>query len=1399
MTAVAPASSLAWLRRGRTGIELALLAALAYLPTLFAARGVVPADTKLYLYLDPARLISDAPFTWDTRQFAGWVPHQNVGYLWPSGPWFWCFEQLGVPDWIAHRLWIGTILFVAGAGVRWCARVLGLGPGAALTAAVVYQLSPYVLPYISRTSVLLPPWAGLGWLVGLTALAARGRLLPHLAATGLLIATIGGINATAMAMIAPAPILWLVDAAARREITWRRAVGVAAAIAAVSLATSLWWLAGLRVQGAYGANALVYSETLESTSHTSSAPEVLRGLGYWLFYVRDQVTPLTSASDAYQLSGRVVLAGWSLVVLGAAGIGVVAWRARRFAAWTALAGLLLAVGVHPFDDPSPLGALLTERSRETVVLALRSSTRAAPLVVLGLALGAGVLAAAAASRLRTVRWAPFAAVGVLAVVNLPALWTGAYVDPALARPDPLPTPWLDVAAHLDTTGPGRVLLLPGMESAAYRWGYTVDPPLPGLTTKPLVTRDWLPLGSPAAMDLLYALDDRFQSGIAEEAAIAPVARLLGADTVMVANDVQFERFPTVRPEPVWERYQDGVAGLGPWRAFGEPVANVPVVPMVDEEALLHPSTGTPLPPVAVAAVDDAPGIGRAGAHAVVVSGSGDGVVDASAAGLIDGREVLVYSGSLQGEELARAVAAAPVVVVTDSNRERAHHWRSSQEVWGFTESGSADAPTALLERDPFDHRLPVFVDAVPEARTVAQQRGVVARASSYGAPNSYWPEARPALAVDGDPTTAWFVADRDDPTGERLHLTAPAAARSITVLQPPAGPAGRWITRLGLTSADGSVDLDVELDESSRTAPGQTITLPVPTSELELRIEEVTAPSLLERYGWGRVGFAEVDLGAGPTDEVTRLPSDALAVLPADTPLAVVMTRLRHDPTDRWRDDPERSMVRELVLAQERALTPELTVRLSPRATDAVLAELAGAPLPVASARLAGSAAVGAPAAFDGDPETAWVTPFAVGPGSSLVAPLDGSPVDSLEVLVRTDVGYARPTELVVEAGGERRVVALDPAATGAQVVEFEAVRGNELRLTVSATDGADTVDRRTNLPTALPVGLAEVRVPGQEVASWPEWLDTGCRDDLVTVDGEPVTVQVTGRWEELLAGAPATVTLCGPPALRLGAGEHVVRTASGVATGLDVDRIVLTDAVDRPERPAAIEVQRSAGRTTRTFQVGPCPEGCWLVQGEGWSTGWEGTVDGEPLGRPSVVDGGMSGWWLPPADAGRTVRLTWAPQRSVWLAFVLSGLAVLACAAVVVASLVRRRRGAATSLGHEPDPAGGWPGPPSWAAVAVGAVVGILLVSPPAGLAATAVLALGAATRRWWIAPTVAVGVLVVVGATVLHGVLVDRVPIGFDWPLGFTSVHRPALVAVVVLAAATLERGAARPRPAE
>ncbi len=650
---------MSWIRRHSTWVSVIVLGLLAYVPALSAAPGRMPADSKLYIYLDPGRFLADATTTMDPRQFAGWVPHQHISYLWPAGPWFWLFDLLGVPDWIAHRLWIGTLLIAAGLGVRWMSRVIGLAPLAALVAALVYQLSPYVLPYISRTSVLLLPWAGLGWIVGCTAMAATRGRWRHPALIALIVLTVGAVNATALAMIIPAPALWLIHVAWRRDITWMRALTTSAKVALLSTLVSLWWIVMLMIQGRYGSDVLAYSESLESVSFTSTSTEVVRGLGYWLFYIRDSFAATTTASLDYLASIKIIAIGVALLAVCLVGLVTTRWAHRRYAALLIGVGTILAVGVHPIDDPSPVMSVLLGDGEGGLALALRSSTRAVPVLVLGLALGAAM----AVGTLRGVRLhlrftdhriradgALAVVVAILAVANLPALRTGGFVDPALERDADPPASWLDAAAYLDELPDGyRVLQVPGTEFGAYRWGYTVDQPLPALTERPLVTRDLLPLGSAAAMDLVFALDDRFQDGTLDVASVAPVARLLGVDTVWVTGDVAFDRFRLARPEIVDDLLTSPAAadsGLLPPVRFGEPTTMRPDRPMVDEQSISDGRVGSAIAPVTLVGVDDPVPTVRVKTDEVVLSGDGAGIVDAAGAGIIDGTELIRYSASL---------------------------------------------------------------------------------------------------------------------------------------------------------------------------------------------------------------------------------------------------------------------------------------------------------------------------------------------------------------------------------------------------------------------------------------------------------------------------------------------------------------------------------------------------------------------------------------------------------------------------------------------------------------------------------------------------------------------------------------------------------------------------------
>src|SRR4029077_20743105 len=209
MTTTAPVATDVRARRLRI-LGYGVLALLAYVPVLLTKPGKVAADTKSYLYLDPGRLLERAASMWDPNVGMGTVTHQNIGYLFPMGPYFWAVHALGIPMWLGQRLWMGSLLFAAGTGVWWGARLLGLpGPGR-LVASVAYTATPFIIDYVARISAILLPWAALGWMLGLVVLAVRrgGWRWPALFA--LVVAVVGGVNATSILLVGLAPALWII-------------------------------------------------------------------------------------------------------------------------------------------------------------------------------------------------------------------------------------------------------------------------------------------------------------------------------------------------------------------------------------------------------------------------------------------------------------------------------------------------------------------------------------------------------------------------------------------------------------------------------------------------------------------------------------------------------------------------------------------------------------------------------------------------------------------------------------------------------------------------------------------------------------------------------------------------------------------------------------------------------------------------------------------------------------------------------------------------------------------------------------------------------------------------------------------------------------------------------------
>jgi len=356
----------------------------------------------------------------------------------------------------------------------------------ATVAAFAYAMTPYTLSLAARISVILLPFAGLPWLIAFAIRAIRNGGWRDPALFALVVFTVGGVNATALVFAGIAPLLWFPFAVwGAKEATFRQAATAFARIGALTLVTSLWWIAGLMMQGRYGIDILRYTETAKVVAAASVAPEVLRGLGYWFFYGGDRLGPWIEPSVEYTQRLWLIAVTYLTPILALLAGAMSRWKYRAYFVTLVFVGTFIAVGAHPWDDAPVAGEwwqslLLSDRG-----LALRSTPRAVPLVALGLAvfLGAG-LAAIARRAPRTAR--PLgAALIVLAIAGLPPLYTGGMVATNLQRPEEIPSYWTDAANALDQ-GPHdtRVFEVPGTDFASYRWGNTVDPITPGLIDRP---------------------------------------------------------------------------------------------------------------------------------------------------------------------------------------------------------------------------------------------------------------------------------------------------------------------------------------------------------------------------------------------------------------------------------------------------------------------------------------------------------------------------------------------------------------------------------------------------------------------------------------------------------------------------------------------------------------------------------------------------------------------------------------------------------------------------------------------------------------------------------------------------------------------------------------------------
>jgi hypothetical protein len=584
-------------------------------------------------------------------------------------------------------------------------------------------------------------------------------------------------------------------------------------------------------------------------------------------------------------------------------------------------------------------------------------------------------------------------------------------------------------------------------------------------------------------------------------------------------------------------------------------------------------------------------------------------------------------------------------------------------------------------------------------------------------------------------------------------------------------------------------------------------------------------------------------------DEIVRMPTDlvdAAGATAADRPLVYQMSRSRTVVIPPRFSQDELAMVRRFRVPDARSFGVRGSARLATDAPDDVLDTQLGIPdaaaggiTVTASQHLPGDVAARGSAAFDGDPTTAWSTAFGA-PMGQWVDVVTPQPVtfDHLNLQLVADGKHSVPTQLRIDAGGESRTVDL-PAVTDGKPgdapvdvpVTFAPLSGDDVRVTVTGVREVSTLDYHERQPSAMPVAIAEVGMPGVQRAAMPTTLPAVCQDELLTLDGTPVPVTLAGSTADAVAGRALDLAPCRATAaaggVDLDRGDHVVRSAPGRRSGVDVDGLVLgSDAGgttmrlgERGALPTSVtQVATAAGAQPRVevtskgstkidLTVRGARKGTpfWLVLGQSDNAGWEATVDGTNIGGSTLVDGYANGWPVRPPSSSFHVTLTWTPQQKVWIALAVSALALVLC--VVLA--LRRRRAPTPDDGGDEVLAFGSPlvatgDRPGVARILMGAlavvVIGALLSDWWVGLVAGGLVAVVA----WWPRARVLItlGAPLALGACALYVIVQQHrygYPSDLDWPPQFTRINEIAWLAVILLLADVVVERVRRRAPAD
>lgn len=456
--------------------------------------GLVAADTKLDLVLNPAKFLHGALFAYTDTFTLGQLQNQAYGYLFPQGLFFLLADPL--PDWVAQRLWWTQCVGVGYSGFLLLLQRARVGRelGFQILAALLYALSPRTLTTLGAISSetwpsMVAPWILLP-LVGAHARYGGRDRLPQLGYSVVAVACLGAVNATAtLAACVPAGLYLLYRRRLRDLALWLAGCGL----------VSAWWIVPLAVLGTYASPFTDYIESAGVTTKWLNLAEILRGTTSWTPFVEaERIAGNELVGNPYLVIVTVLVAGMGLVGLARFGTR----DAREGGAGRGYLLVLLATGIVMMG-----GAHLATGFLDGAGQALRNVHKFDLLVRGPIAAGVACLGTAfAATGPKQASTAIAAPTKRKTLAAACALLTLGALAPAVNRVVPMgayqqvPDYWFEAADYLnDNAADTRTLVLPASSFARQEWGWTRDELVQPLLDVPWAVRDSIPLVTPEAI------------------------------------------------------------------------------------------------------------------------------------------------------------------------------------------------------------------------------------------------------------------------------------------------------------------------------------------------------------------------------------------------------------------------------------------------------------------------------------------------------------------------------------------------------------------------------------------------------------------------------------------------------------------------------------------------------------------------------------------------------------------------------------------------------------------------------------------------------------------------------------------------------------------------------------